>query len=176
VVQFVPWGQGDEDAFNKLQAGKADFYLGDKVFARTDRGKVELFDLLKVDEKRGRLYIVHVKKGFSAKMRDVCSQLRLTADVISADILNGKSMLEIYYDEWHSEGHAGSVTRAAFLSWFDYEIVYVILCSTPNEFVADDFQQHRLTSHIARREIMSIKNEMKIRGREFRLAHTRYSG
>jgi uncharacterized protein (TIGR04141 family) len=47
---FLTWCDGDEDAFNKRQAEEVEgFYYGDKIFAVSDRGKVELFDLLKVD-------------------------------------------------------------------------------------------------------------------------------
>jgi uncharacterized protein (TIGR04141 family) len=174
-VVFLPWLQGDEDAFNKLQAGESGFYLGDKVFAVTDRGKVELFDLLKVDEAARKLYVIHVKKGFSAKTRDVCSQLRLAADVISADQLGGKSVLGDYFETWNRKGYACGIDRATFLSWFDYEVIYVVLCSTNTGFSPDDFKEGRLYSHIARREIMTLKHEMKSSQRSFRLAHTRTS-
>ena len=162
--------------FNAYQADRAGFYLGDKVFALADRGKVELFDLLKVDDQARRLYVIHVKKGFAAKMRDVCSQLRLAADVISADQSDGKPVLNGFYDAWSEKGYNKSVDRAEFLSWFDYEVIYVVLCATPTTFEPDDFEAGRLQSHIARREILALKHDMKTKNnRPFHLAHTRTS-
>jgi hypothetical protein len=49
-----------------------------------------------------------------------------------------------------------------------------VLCSTKQKFVADDFEKRRLWSHIARREVLATKNEMKRNQRAFRLAHTEY--
>jgi uncharacterized protein (TIGR04141 family) len=176
-VEFLPWKGGSEGAFNEKQAGEVDFYFGDEIFARSDRGKVELFDLLKVDDENKKLYIVHVKKDFAAKMRDACSQILVSADVISNDVLNEKRVLKKYFQEaWSGHELNDGVDEATFLSWFNYELVYVVLCSTRQHFVADDFRKGRLSSHIARREILATKNEMKRNQRTFRLAHTRYEG
>lgn len=175
-VTFLPWAGGSERDFNIAQAGERNFYFGDEIFARVDRGKVELFDLLKVDSEAKKLYIIHVKKDFAAKMRDACSQITVSADVISRDREDGKRVLASYYrDEWSRNELNSGVTEDVFLSWFDYELIYVVLCSTSKDFVADDFEANRLSSHIARREILATKNEMKRNGRNFRLAHTKFA-
>jgi uncharacterized protein (TIGR04141 family) len=176
-LTFLPWAGGSEREFNEHQAEKPDFYFGDEVFAKTGSGKVELFDLLKVDDQNKKLYVVHVKKDFAAKMRDACSQILVSADVISRDLANEKKVLVNYYNEaWSKEPLNAGVDETNFLSWFDYDLVYVVLCSTKKEFVAEDFMMNRLKSHIARREILATKNEMKRNGRTFRLAHTKYEG
>ncbi|WP_367127874.1 DUF6119 family protein [Saccharothrix sp. HUAS TT1] len=175
-VEFLPWAGGSERDFNIAQAKENDFYFGDEIFAKVDRGKVELFDLLKVDDENRKLYIIHVKKEFAAKMRDACSQITVSADVISKDREQGKDVLINYYrNEWSKNELNAGVSEDAFLSWFDYDLIYVVLCSTRNTFVAEDFQENRLTSHIARREILATKNEMKRNRYDFRLAHTKYS-
>lgn len=138
---------------------------------------MELFDLLKVDDENKKLYIIHAKKGFAAKMRDACSQILVSADVISRDLANEKKVLTKYYnEEWSKKELNAGVSETVFLSWFDYDLIYVVLCSTNKEFVVEDFTKNRLPSHIARREILATKNEMKRNGRNFRLAHTKYEG
>ncbi|MEU0884048.1 DUF6119 family protein [Lentzea sp. NPDC005914] len=175
-VKFLPWVGGSEREFNTEQAKKSGFYFGDEIFARVDRGWVELFDLLKVDDENKKLYIVHVKKDFAAKMRDACSQITTAADVISRDRGSGKTVLANYYrDEWSKDELNADISEEVFLSWFDYDLVYVVLCATSREFVVEDFEKGRLTSHIARREILATKNEMKRNRFDFRLAHTKYS-
>jgi uncharacterized protein (TIGR04141 family) len=176
-VAFLSWTGGSEGKFNEDQAEEAGFYFGDEVFAKTDSGKVELFDLLKVDDENKKLYIIHAKKGFAAKMRDACSQILVSADVISRDLANEKKVLTKYYnEEWSKKELNAGVSEMVFLSWFDYDLIYVVLCSTNKEFVVEDFTKNRLPSHIARREILATKNEMKRNGRNFRLAHTKYEG
>lgn len=176
-LTFLAWAGGSERDFNEAQAQESQFYFGDEVFAKTDSGKVELFDLLKVDDKGKKLYIIHVKKDFAAKMRDACSQILVSADVISRDLAHEKKVLNKYYnEEWSKETLNAGVDETTFLSWFNYELIYVVLCSTKNEFVAEDFRRNQLRSHIARREILATKNEMKRNGRNFRLAHTKYEG
>lgn len=176
-VPFRPWTSASERTFNEDQAKQADFYFGDEIFAKTDSGKVELFDLLKVDDENKKLYIIHSKKDFAAKMRDACSQILVSADVISLDITNEKKVLTKYYNEgWSKDKLNTGVEKATFLSWFDYDLIYVVLCSTNKEFTVEDFAKNRLRSHIARREILATKNEMKRHGRNFRLAHTKHGG
>jgi uncharacterized protein (TIGR04141 family) len=170
------WLSGDEGAYNRNQAADDGFYFGDKIFARTSRGKVELFDLLKVDREAKALYVIHVKDNFDAKMRDACSQISVSAEVIESDIKNNKVVLSSYYEDWaESEINKDKgATREEFLSWFDLDnIVYVVLAATVEKFTPDSFEKDKLSSHIARREVIATRNEFKGRGFTFRLAHTK---
>lgn len=174
-LELQDWSETTESAYNRKQAGQPNFYFGDEIFAVTDRGKVELFDLLKVDPSSGTLYVIHVKDSFDAKMRDACSQISTSRDVISRDLINGKETLRKYYrDAWlPSPENAGlGVDEATFLSWFDLDIVYVVAASTRTEFTKESFDK-TLTSHIARREIIVTRNEFRATGETFRLAHTK---
>jgi len=174
-VTFLPWKGGKESEFNDAQAKEPDFYFGDEVFAHADGGDVELFDLIKVDRAGKRLYIIHAKKDFNTKMRDACSQILVASESIERDLRDGCKLLKRYYaDEWSKVTHNKGVTLRTFLSWFKYRRTYVVLCSTRQEFVAEDFEKRRLRSHIARREVLATKNEMKRNLRTFRLAHTKY--
>lgn len=176
-IGFLPWTGGNEDEFNIRQAGEDGFHFGDKLFAQYDSGKIELFDLIKVDDSAKRLFIIQTKKGFNNSTRDACAQVLGASEVIEKDLINGCKILRSYFTEtWSLATPNKGVKLATFLKWFTkYDRVYVVLCATKQEFVAADFKHHRLRSHIARREILATRNEMKRNDRKFRLAHTRYS-
>lgn len=152
-------------------AGSAKTSAADGAAVKTgSQTESKLFDLLKVGAENRKLYIIHVKKDFAAKMRDACSQITTSADVIWKDCRNGKTVLANYYrDEWSKDELNAGIGEELFLSWFDYDLVYVVLCATSRDFVAEDFERGRLTSHIARREILAAKNEMKRNRFDFRL-------
>lgn len=173
---LMEWSEGTEGAYNRKQGAQAGFYFGDEIFAVTDRGKVELFDLLRVDQVAGTLHVIHVKDGFDAKMRDACSQIAMSRDVIHRDLDNEKATLRRYFREaWlpNDQNVGRGVDEDTFLSWFDLpNIVYVVVASTRSSFTAADFDT-RLTSHIARREIVVTHNDFKSLGERFRLAHVR---
>lgn len=174
TIPFTDWNGGRESSYNNSQADQPGFYFGDEIFASSDRGDVELFDLIWVDDENKQLYVIHVKKDFDAKMRDACSQIRLSADVISRDQREELAALTTYYSDWALHKANNSVSLETFLSWFRYEITYVVLCSTRRPFTADTFEKNLMHSHIARREVMATRNEMKRSSRNFILTHTPY--
>jgi uncharacterized protein (TIGR04141 family) len=170
---FLGWSHNDEDSYNRAQADEHGFYYGDKIFVRSDRGLVELFDLLRVDEDAKTLHIVHVKDAFNAKMRDACSQISISREVVENDLRNDQSVLSSYYDEWCLKGgNTKDIELDRFLSWFTFRRTYLVVASTPTGFSAADFDSS-LRSHIARREILVTRNEFLSAGATFRLAHTR---
>jgi uncharacterized protein (TIGR04141 family) len=173
-LSFRNWHRVDEAGFNEAQAKVADYYYGDKIFAVSDMGKVELFDLLKVDLAARRLYVIHVKDGFDAKLRDACSQIQMSAEVITQDIKDRKEVLKKYYVDWrkHEINRRKRIDETTFLNWFDLSITYIVLVSTRRTFTALTFQRDLLMSHIARRETLATFNEFRGRGNVFRLAHT----
>lgn len=173
-LSFLDWKGIDEATFNLTQAKQAGYHYGDKIFATSNMGKVELFDLIKVDLTNHTLYVIHVKDGFDAKMRDACSQIQMSADVISQDVKDRKEVLKEYYVEWRTNevNRLSQVDERTFLGWFDLDIVYVVLVSTSKEFTASTFRLDLLRSHIARREILVTFHEFRAKDNVFRLAHT----
>lgn len=172
---FMEWKGIDEGAYNIAQAKSPGFYFGDKIFAISDHGKVELFDLIAVDEQGKKLYVIHVKDGFDAKMRDACSQISMSAEIIKQDMDGDRTVLRRYYKEWnaHDCNRRKRISEKTFLSWFSFSIVYVVLVSTKPEFTAHSFRGGTYKSHIARRETLATRNEFRANGNVFRLAHTR---
>lgn len=176
-LELPDWLKSHKEAdFNRAASKQDNWYFGDKIFLKQKgRGKIELFDLLYVDNKNKRTYIVHSKDDFDAKMRDVCSQLETSRDVIEASVNSDKLDLGVYYDEWVKDldNSASGVDKDTFVSWFEYERVYVAICSTKTDFDRDTFEKDQLGSHIARREVLISKQDFKGRAVKFYLAHAK---
>ena len=114
---------------------------GDERFVK---GKnIELYDILISDEKENITYIIHVKAGFGVTTRDVCSQLRLSAQCIRDSIVSKCSILEQYWNNnaffnTSKEGYKGEVAeilkdmgKEKFLNLFTDEkrrLVFVYAC------------------------------------------------
>ncbi|MFI6308371.1 DUF6119 family protein [Amycolatopsis thailandensis] len=172
---LIPWTAKDEDGYNRSQAAEENYYYGDKIFATNERGKIELFDLLYYDSESDILYIIQAKDNFDAKMRDACSQITTAADVIESDLKHGKNQLRAYYLEWakNIENKGANLTEDQFLRLFDAkERVYVVLTATKTNFTPKTFESE-LPSHIARREVITTRQELKGKGLTFRLVHTK---
>lgn len=171
-IGLLEWSQATESEYNEKQADEPGYYFGDEVFARTDRGKIEIFDLLKVDTENRKLYVIHAKDGFGAKMRDACSQISVARELITQDKRTGKTILRDYYETWSKSPLNAGVTVETFLGWFDLPTIYVVLASTAGDFIPASFGK-TLNSHIARREILTTRQEFRAAGATFKLAHTR---
>lgn len=100
-ISIIPFGIPDnmltdkEEIFNRYQIDHG-MQCGDQIFYKN----IELFDLLY--EQQDCLYIIHIKKKFGAKIRDVCSQIEIAAKCIEQDIKdspNDPACLRGLYDQ-----------------------------------------------------------------------------
>lgn len=176
-VKLIEWKSNwDEDAFNKAQSKNDGFYYGDKINLQRGYGKIELFDLLYVNEDTKQVYLLHVKDDFDAKMRDVCSQVENSRDVIT----QSKQLIQDfknYYASWSKNSVNACISEDAFLKWMDsaqYEHTFIIVCSTPHDFTEEVFAQNRkLQSYVAKREIIVSKQEFRGKDVPLRIMHTK---
>ncbi|MCK4592033.1 TIGR04141 family sporadically distributed protein [Candidatus Parcubacteria bacterium] len=164
-VPFMEWnkntkGKYIENKFNKEQSKVSkNFYLGDKIFILTGNGEIELFDLLYVQDKK--LFIIQVKNGFGASVRDACSQIQIAADIIEDDIKNGgKERLKEYYKKWSVE-EDNNLSEKQFLRLFDREREYVLAFATKHDFSKKTFESNKLKSSIAKFELIGLANEFR---------------
>ena len=176
-VELISWDKSwDEDKFNREQAKRAGFYLGDKIFFQRGYGKIEIFDLLHVDKKTKTVHFLHVKDDFDAKVRDVCSQIEIARDVIDSFKRNTDDFKK-YYKKWSADSINLDVDEATFLSWFDteqYAHTFTIVCSTGHEFAKEEFQENKkLQSYVAKREIIITKEDFRGKDKDLRLMHVR---
>lgn len=183
-VRLINWGKDgnkwwDEDAYNKKQAEQANFYLGDKIHIQRGYGKIELFDLLYIDEANKTIHFIHVKDDFDAKIRDVCSQIETARDVIGSFNQNVDDFKK-YYRNWSTNPLNSGIDETTFLSWFDrekYAHVYDIACSTPHDFTNEVFVQNtKIQSYVAKREIIIAKEEFRGKDKTLRLMHAKKVG
>lgn len=176
-AQLIGWNESwDEGGFNKEQAKQPNFYLGDKIFIQRGYGKIEIFDLLYVDEANKNIHFVHVKDDFDAKIRDVCSQVETARDVIDSFAQNADDFKE-YYLKWSSNPINTGVNEATFLSWFDakqYTHVFTIACSTKHNFTKEEFKENKkLQSYVAKREIIIAKEDFRGKDKALKLVHVK---
>ncbi len=62
--------------------------------------KLNFFDLIYVDANNSVSTLFTQKTILTQKMRDVCSQLETSRDVIEASVNSDKADLKAYYKEW----------------------------------------------------------------------------
>jgi uncharacterized protein (TIGR04141 family) len=78
----------DENIFNQKFIGKSGFIVLDKITSEN----IELCDILKYSE--DAIYLIHVKKGFNNSVRDLASQVLLSAKRVLTDIKTGCRFVE----------------------------------------------------------------------------------
>ncbi len=158
----------DESDYNERQ-GKVDlFYFGDKVFLKKGtKGKIELFDLLYVQD--GKAYIIQVKDGFGASIRDACSQIQMAAEIIEHDLqVVNNPELSRYFVEFSKLNHG--LDRKQFLELLRLERHYVLASATRQEFTKEAFKKGMFKSEIAKFEVLGVAHEFKANDYKFHLA------
>lgn len=169
-VPFMAWDTSDDEGvFNEKQGKKPGFYFGDKVFLKGEKGKIELFDLLYVVD--DKVYIIQVKDGFGASIRDACSQIQMAAEIIERDMRmnDGHPELGRYHDAL-KEKHPG-LSKDEFFKLLDRERHYILAVSTRQEFTKAAFENGKHKSDIAKFEVLGTSHEFRVADRPFHVAH-----
>jgi len=76
-----------EGAYNSLYRNDPNFYVFDKILS----DNIEMCDLLFIDDQLRIIYLIHVKDGFDAKMRDLYNQIILSSERLLSDIKNSNN-------------------------------------------------------------------------------------
>lgn len=85
----------DEDEYNKKYLSNNNFLVLDKVLA----DQIELCDLLYFDNEK--LFLIHVKKGFNAKIRDLINQIKISSRRLWSDLNSGEySFIRTIFEEY----------------------------------------------------------------------------
>lgn len=93
-VSFTPYNHAGEGKYNESYKEKGNWLVADRVFI----ANVEIADLFHWRD--GKLYIIHNKKGFGVTVRDVCSQILHSMNIINR-LRSGQSetpLLKQYFD------------------------------------------------------------------------------
>lgn len=144
-----------EGQYNLRYLEEESFLVLDKMLGQN----IELCDLLYVTE--STVFLIHVKKGFDAKIRDVANQIFISSSRLSNDLKTQKNFLkEIYQGFNASENNRRGLSEGEFLSYFNKNIEYVMaFCpSGRNSNVIDNILYFE--SNIAKFSVISASKEM----------------
>lgn len=170
--QFIDWGNISEGEYNELYLQQPSFVVADRV---TLKG-IEVFDLLYFGQDN-KIYIVQVKNGLGSSTRDACSQIRNSADVIENAINDGQTekLRELYRllsrttkVSYHADLQRimRTFTEDEFLNLFrNNERIYLLLF----KYRANNADLSRLASNIAKFEILSTADYMRMHNADFKM-------
>jgi len=159
------WVAGnDENDFNKKHIGINNFIFGDKVFYKhTDKGKIELFDLIYISN--NKIYIIQTKDGFSASIRDACSQIQMSSEIIENIISSGDVILFKEYFDDLNKNNGNLLNYNSFIEDLkSKERIYTLAFADNKDFTENNFKNDKFPSEIARFEILGLIHEFKGNG------------
>lgn len=150
---LADWHSGDsETTYNTKSLAYDEHINGDTIL--TDN--IELFDTLAYKNKE--LQIIHVKKEFNVKIRDVRSQILASAQVIENDLRNGSIKLKEHYAQLSTKGLT-SLNEDEFLKLFQRRRVYVLAYGRKDKVTAENID--KVTSSVAKMEVVSLNNQFR---------------
>ncbi|MFI5707329.1 DUF6119 family protein [Kribbella sp. NPDC051620] len=148
------WNEADgEGLYNETAVVGRTFINGDKVL--TDN--VELFDGLASDGEN--TYIIHVKRNFDVKVRDVRSQVINSAQIIENDLRIGTRVeLREHYGHLLGRGRL-SLSEDEFLALFEQPRTYVVAYGS--KIKVGEATLNHFKSSVARMEVVSLDNQFR---------------
>ncbi len=179
TVLDLPWGNNSElkeNEYNSLYFDKDEFLVFDKVFDNN----LELFDLIKIDD--DLIHLIHVKRGFGNTVRDLTSQIYLSAKRIQSSIrsnnynfaenlykslLSKKDSTNEYYKKVYKQKE--KISKSDFKELFKRKIIYCIA-------IYDDVKEKRnfediekFDSNIAKYSILDLARRMEYLNAELKI-------
>jgi len=142
-----------EGDYNETSAVAATVVNGDKVL--TDN--VEFFDtLISTGE---RTFLIHVKRGFDVKVRDVRSQIVNAANIIENDLrASTPTRLKRHYQALVRRGRT-AMPEDEFLAHFALPRTYVLAYGTETKVTRDTVD--RFGSTVARMEVVALNGQFR---------------
>ncbi len=158
----IPWNKVSirrEDEYNLQYDSKPNYIVIDTII----EDGLELCDLLHYDNTN--LYLIHVKYGFSSKMRELTNQISLSArrlkDLIGTQ---DRTFFEKVYSKLVSKGRSvNELSLDEFINlFFDRSITYVLAFSShlTDDLVVEN-NIDRYDSNIARFSLVQCSGEMR---------------
>lgn len=104
-------------------------FVGDRnvVIAHTKLiDNIEFADLIKIDEDNKKVYLIHIKRGFDASVRDLSYQMIFSCNILqNVRIQSDYSKIGELYDEL-DENERNKIEKQKFINLFkEYEVIYV---------------------------------------------------
>lgn len=135
---------------------------------------IEPCDILKYDD--DSIYLFHVKKGFNGSMRDLCSQVFVSANRIIQDIKsNDFTYLRKVHEKMQaSQKYSGQINDLdAFLGLFMKKIVFVLAVYDDAEHERTISSIETFQSNVAKFSLKELIEKMKSKGFAFEVTQIR---
>lgn len=154
TIGLRPWRRAEsEGAYNETSVAAGTVINGDKVL--TDN--VELFDTLV--SKGGCTFLVHVKRGFDVKVRDIRSQIVNAANVIENDLrASAPTRLKRHHQALVRRGRT-TMSEDEFLALFARKRTYVLAYGTGTKVTRETLD--KFGSTVARMEVVALNGQFR---------------
>lgn len=141
------------------------------VMHRICEDNIELCDLIKYDDKN--CYLVHIKKGFNNKMRDLSSQIYISARRLQAIKSTNENYIEELYSKMKSYNNSPdlylkgvssqNITKEEFVNIFKNKKINYCLCFIDESKSERDIKKDikKFDSNIAKFSLMELNKNMK---------------
>ncbi|MBX2980314.1 MAG: TIGR04141 family sporadically distributed protein [Flavobacteriales bacterium] len=154
----IPWPHGnlDEEAYNAQYSAQPGFMVFDRKLSQN----IELCDLLYEDEYN--IYLIHVKKGFNAKIRDLSNQILISSQRLWSDLKSGSFEFLRGTLLRYNQGRSEPVLEESFYAKFKAKkIVYVMAFSSDRRDGKSIFHNlDSIQSNIAKFSLVQSVREM----------------
>jgi hypothetical protein len=140
----------DEDKYNLKYLNHENYIVLDKVLGQN----IELCDILYFEKEE--IYLIHVKKGFNAKMRDLTNQIKISSQRLWTDKSDKLFLKEVYRSYQSSSNFSSNkITEKDFLNLFSRKINYVLaFTSTLKDYTPIFDNLRNVKSNIAKFSII----------------------
>lgn len=123
---------------------------------------IELCDILYIED--DQIYLIHVKYGFDASLRELANQITLSARRLHEDIKSGefKYIRKIYSSYVKRDDREINLTETEFVSLFSRRITYVFAFASndlSDTLVENNIKKYR--SNIARYSLVQCSKDMQ---------------
>ena len=160
-LEFIKkWDTDNENNYNKAYDNPPYSFC----FHQINVGHIEFCDIMFVDAPNATTYLIHVKDGIGATIRDLTSQVSIASQIIEGELLVGKSdSLEKLYDQGlqNNRINAQLVTKEDFVSWikkFRREYILAVHCRDKSK---QDIIEGKFESRIAKFCLIEFASQMR---------------
>ena len=150
-----------EENYNKLYQEEDNFLVFDKVLPQN----IEICDLIYFDKVNQKIYFIHVKKGFDAKIRDLSNQIKISSDRLF-NALNDNtekySFLKTFIDDYNKNNTLKIIFQEFLNELKNSKIEFVFAFKSSKKRISIDDLVKKSNSNIAKYSTIlcfkSIKN------------------
>ncbi|MFZ6052550.1 DUF6119 family protein [Halocola ammonii] len=153
----MTWDKDNESEsdYNLKYVGRENYWVLDKMLGQN----IELCDIAFLKE--DNLYLIHVKDGFDAKIRDLTNQVSISAQRLWNDMRSDRVFIKEVFDKY-SKGanNVDGISREAFYKLFTENSITYVLAVTTNlkgKTITNHLSEHK--SNIAKFSVIQSFQE-----------------